>query len=333
MKAIRGNPGSHGPGSPKLGLVHESKCVGSFFYQGKSGISVTCRPKFMHIDVKRLDILKGVSMSGKLLFNSVTWLVWLAPFIGIAAAGFTRRRDPVIEGERILRHDLAARIEHWTHGLGTMVLLISGIILGLRFTPSMVRTSSDAIVLMNVHYLAVIVFLFGTFYYATNTLISSHRFPEHLPTKNAFRFTVQHYGRLLGFKYDMPPEAKYFESEKVAFVMALGASVAVIITGLIKVSAHAIAIPASIMGIATWTHDIATVVMLSFFLAHVFFAAIAPMSWPTLPSMFHGYVNKEHTQEEHPGWYAKLTASSAAAVVTDDLEANSMPSRTPRKDA
>lgn len=131
----------------------------------------------------------------------------------------------------------------------------------------------------------------------------------------------------------MPPEAKYFESEKVAFVMALGASVAVIITGLIKVSAHAIAIPASIMGIATWTHDIATVVMLSFFLAHVFFAAIAPMSWPTLPSMFHGYVNKEHTQEEHPGWYAKLTASSAAAVVTDDLEANSMPSRTPRKDA
>ncbi|MHB9003067.1 MAG: cytochrome b/b6 domain-containing protein [Coriobacteriia bacterium] len=257
-------------------------------------------------------------MSSDLLFDSATWLVWLTPFVGVFAAGLTRRREPVIEGDRVLRHDLAARVEHWTHGVGTAALLVSGIALGLRFTPSLLRDSSDAILWMNVHFVAVIAFLFGTFYYAANTVLSSHRFAEHLPTKNALSFTVQHYGRLLGFKYDMPPEAKYYESEKMAYVMALGASVLVILTGLLKVGAHVVDIPGGVMGAATWTHDIATVVMFAFFLAHVFFAAIAPMAWPVLPSMFHGYVTRDHAEEEHAGWYAQLAGEAAPTVLDDD---------------
>lgn len=256
-------------------------------------------------------------MSGGLLFDSATWLVWLAPFVGVFAAGLTQRREPVIEGDRVLRHDAAARVEHWTHGIGTAVLLVSGITLGLRFAPSLLRDSAAAALWMNVHFLAVVVFLFGTFYYAANTLLSWHRFAEHLPTKNAFSFTVQHYGRLLGFKYDMPPEAKYYESEKMAYVMALGASALVIVTGLLKVGAHVVNIPGWVMGPATWTHDIATVVMFAFFLAHVFFAAIAPMAWPVLPSMFHGYVAREHAEEEHAGWYAKLAGETAPTVQND----------------
>lgn len=272
-------------------------------------------------------------MSGKLLFNTATWLVWLAPFVGVFAAALTRRRDPVIEGDKVLRHDVAARVEHWTHGLGTAVLLFSGITIGLRFTPTVVRDSSAAILWMNIHFIAVVVFLFGTFYYAANTLLATHRFPEHLPTKNAFRFTVQHYGRLLGFKYDMPPEAKYYESEKVAYLMALGASALVIVTGLIKVGAHVVNIPAPIMGVTTWTHDIATVIMLLFFVAHVFFAAIAPMAWPVLPSMFHGYVSKELVQEEHAGWYAQLAGAEVTPSVSNDMQADDAQASAPRKDS
>jgi len=261
-------------------------------------------------------------MERQLLFSTSAWLVWLAPFAGIFAAGLTRRREPVIEGDRVLRHDVAARVEHWTHGIGTAVLLVSGITLGLRFTPSLLRDSDAAITWMNVHFVAVISFLFGTFYYAANTLLSWHRFGEHLPTKHAFSFTVQHYGRLLGFKFEMPPEAKYFESEKMAYVMALGASALVVVTGLLKVSAHVATVPAWIMGPATWTHDIATVLMLAFFLAHVFFAAIAPMAWPVLPSMFHGYVSAEHAEEEHAGWYAQLTGKPTSVTPISDDKAD-----------
>jgi len=250
----------------------------------------------------------------QLLFDSAWWLVALAPFAGVLAAGLTKRQDPRIEGDRVLRHDGPAILEHWTHGVGTAVLLVSGILLGLFFVPSVVGSGAPVWAAMNVHFVAVIMFLFGTFYYAANTLISTKRFGEHLPTKNAFSFTVQHYGHLLGVKkYSMPPEDKYYESEKMAYLLALGATTAIIVTGLFKAAAHVVDLPAGLMGAMTLVHDVATVAMLAFFLAHVFFAAIAPFSWPVLGSMFTGYVSKEQVEKEHAGWYRRLTGGGDAS--------------------
>jgi formate dehydrogenase subunit gamma len=249
----------------------------------------------------------------ELLFDSAWWLVVLAPFAGVFAAGFTKRRDPVIEGDKVLRHDDAAILEHWTHAIGTAVLLVSGIMLGLFFVPGLVGSGKPVWTLMNVHFVAVVLFLFGTFYYGANTLLSWKRFREHLPTKNAIEFTKQHYGHLLGVKgFHMPPEDKYFESEKMAYIMALVTTLTIIVTGLFKVFAHVLDIPAGIMGAATWLHDASTVLMLLFFLAHVFFAAILPASWPVLRSMFTGYVTREQAQKEHAGWYKRLTDSKDA---------------------
>jgi formate dehydrogenase subunit gamma len=252
-------------------------------------------------------------MGEELYFDSATWLVWLAPFAGVLAAGLTKRKDPVIEGDRVLRHDGAARLEHWTHGLATVVLLVSGISLGLFFTPALVGSGEPVWRWMNVHFAAVVVFLFGTFYYAANTLMAMKRFKEHLPTANALEYTKRHYGRLLGMKkYEMPPEAKYFESEKMAFLLALAATGVVILTGFMKVAAHVTDMPSAIMAVATPAHDIATVGMLVFFLAHVLFAAILPMGWPMLRSMVTGYVTLEHAKAEHAGWVAELEGENQA---------------------
>ncbi len=246
-------------------------------------------------------------MQRELLFDSATWLVWLAPFIGVLAAGLTKRRDPAIEGDRVLRHDTAAIIEHWAHGIGTAVLLVSGIALGVWFLPALVGSGDPVWNMMDVHYVAVIVFLFGTFYYGANTLLAMKRFREHLPTKDAVEYTKRHYGLLLGFKkFTMPPERKYFESEKMAYILALASTSVIILTGLIKVAAHAIDLPAGLLAVVTPAHDIATVAMLAFFLAHVFFAAILPMSWPVLRSMFTGYVDLEYAKHEHAGWLKEL---------------------------
>jgi len=246
-------------------------------------------------------------MHREFLFDSATWLVWLAPLAGILAAGFTKRRDPVVEGDRVLRHDNAAIIEHWTHGIGTAVLLVSGIALGFWFLPALVGSGEPVWTMMDVHFGAVVVFLFGTFYYGANTLLAKKRMKEHLPTKNAVDFTKRHYGLLLGFKkFTMPPERKYFESEKMAYILALASTVAIILTGLVKVAAHALDVPAGIMAFVTPAHDIATVAMLAFFLAHIFFAAVLPMSWPVLRSMFTGYVDLDYAKHEHAGWLAEL---------------------------
>ncbi|MHB8804414.1 MAG: cytochrome b/b6 domain-containing protein [Coriobacteriia bacterium] len=246
-------------------------------------------------------------MQRELLFDSATWLVWLAPFIGVLAAGLTRRRDPVVEGDRVLRHDGAAILEHWAHGIGTAVLLVSGIALGVWFLPSLVGSGEPVWAWMNVHFVAVTVFLFGTFYYGANTLLAKKRFREHLPTKDAIEYTKRHYGLLLGMKkFTMPPEKKYFESEKMAYILALASTSVIIVTGLLKVAAHAMNVPAGLMAVVTPLHDIATVAMLAFFLAHVFFAAVLPMSWPVLRSMFTGYVSLEHAKKEHAGWLEEL---------------------------
>lgn len=243
----------------------------------------------------------------ELLFDSAWWLVFLAPFAGILAAGLTRRRDPVIEGDKVLRHDDAAILEHWTHGIGTAVLLVSGIGLGFFFIPRYSSSPETAWAMMNIHFVAVVFFLFGTFYYAANTLMAMGRLKEHLPTKNAFSFTVRHYGRLLGFKrYEMPPEDKYFESERMAYLLAVGASALIVLTGLLKALAHVVDVPAAVMAVATPVHDASTLAMLAFFVAHVFFAAVLPASWPMLRSMVTGYVSVEHAKKDHAGWYERL---------------------------
>ncbi len=251
-------------------------------------------------------------MRESLLFDSATWLIWFAPFVGVLAAGLSKRRDPAVEGDRVFRHDVPARITHWTHGIGTMMLLISGIALGLFFTPALVERAQGVWTWMNVHFVFVVMFLFGTFYYGANTLLAAHRFREHLPTKNAIDYTKRHYGLLLGFKkFTFPPESKYFESEKMAYLLALASTVVIILTGLVKVAAHALDMPAGLMGVITPLHDIATVAMLAFFLAHVFFAAVLPMSWPVLRSMFTGYVSLEHAKHEHAGWLEELGYAKA----------------------
>lgn len=258
-------------------------------------------------------------MGRELLFNSATWLVWLAPFLGVFAAGFTKRRDPVIEGDRVLRHDMAARVEHWTHGIGTAVLLISGIALGVSFVPALVASGEPVWVTMNIHFAAVVVFLFGTFYYGSNTILATKRFKEHLPTKDAVEYTKRHYGLLLGFKkFTMPPERKYFESEKMAYLLALAATGAIVITGLLKVAAHVINMPPVVMTVVTPAHDIATIAMLAFFVAHIFFAAVIPSSWPVLRSMFTGHVSLAHAKAEHAGWLAELEHEDAVIIPVPD---------------
>lgn len=257
-------------------------------------------------------------VSGKLLFDSAWWVVLVAPFVGMFAAAFTTRQEPAMEGNRVLRHDGAAILEHWTHGLGTAVLLLTGIPLGFLFVPQLLERGIPVWTAMNIHFVGAVAFLFGTFYYAANTVISAHRFREHLPTRNAFAFTVQHYGHLLGVKScEMPPEDKYYESEKMAYLMALGGSMLIIVTGIFKALAHVIDIPNGVMGLMTFTHDAATIVMLLFFVAHVFFAAIAPFSWPVLGSMFHGYISREHAEKEHAAWLSRLSADPTNSPARD----------------
>jgi formate dehydrogenase subunit gamma len=256
-----------------------------------------------------------------LLFDSATWVVWLAPFAGILAAGVTKRQDPRVEGDRVLRHDGAAIVEHWTHGVATAVLLVSGIALGVLFVPALLGSGTPVLAAMNVHFAAAVVFLFGTFYYGANTMLALNRLREHLPTKDAVEYTKRHYGLLLGFKkFTMPPERKYFESEKMAYVPAAAATITIILTGFMKVIAHSLDLPDRLMSVVTPAHDVATIVMVAFILPHIFFAAVLPSSWPILRSMFTGRVSLDYAKHEHAGWLAELERAEVQNNQDDDQD-------------
>lgn len=264
-------------------------------------------------------------MTETLLFDQFTWLIFVVPFLGLLVAGLSKRQDPEIRGDRIYRHDVPARVSHWCHALGTLFLLISGIILGTRFTPAFVEGGNASAVWFNVHFVFALLFLFGTFYWLGNTIISTHRLAEHLPTKKAIKSTINHYGSMLGFKrFTYPREDKYFESERMAFVMAVLVAAAMVLTGLIKVLAHWVNLPDGLMLVVTWTHDICAVLMLLFLLAHVFFAVVIPAAWKTFPSMIFGYMPLDHAREEHAAWVDELEKKEGArgASVTGGASAD-----------
>ena len=264
------------------------------------------RPSYKRFSMDAKGEREG--MSEQIWFDSGLWLVLLIPFLGLVAAGLSTRTNPYIKNGKVLRHDVPARISHWCHALGTTFLLVSGIVLGLQFTPSFVGDNQDTAFWMNVHFIFVLLFLFGTFYWLGNTIISRYRLKEHLPTKHLVPYTIQHYGYLLGMKkkFKVPPEKKYFESERAAFIMAVVAAVGVGVSGLIKALAHGFNFSEGFMNVVTWTHDISCVVMLVFFVAHVFMAAIAPFAWKTLPSMFTGFITLDHAKKDHAGWIEEL---------------------------
>jgi len=242
--------------------------------------------------------------TGHLLFDVAWPLLLLAPFLGLLVAGRTKRHESVIDGDQVLRHDGAARLSHWTHALGTVALIVTGILLGA----SLLGAGQQTWLVMNLHAVAAWFFLFGTFYYAGNTVISSWRLKGHLPTKNFLKYSIQHYGHMLGVKkYSMPPEKKFFESEKIAFVIAVFSAALLVITGIIKVLAHVIhGIPGALMQVTFIVHDASAILITLFLLAHLFFGAVIPSAWPGLHSMLSGYMSLDVVKKDYPGWYEEL---------------------------
>ncbi|MGV8084418.1 MAG: cytochrome b/b6 domain-containing protein [Coriobacteriia bacterium] len=260
----------------------------------------------------------------ELLFNRFWVVLLLAAFLGLLTAGFTRRQQPKIVDDKVFRHDNAAILEHWTHAAGTFVLIVSGIVIGFLLVPNGV-SSAVTNAMLNIHYVGALYFLFGTYYYFGNSLDARDRVREHLPTKNAIRYTLQHYGHLIGLKNKfptLPSEKKYFESEKMAYVLAIVVSLLLIVSGFFKASAHVFNMSEDLMGIMTLIHDVSALFMILFFVLHVFFAAMAPGTRPVLRSMLTGYLPLDVAEREHCGWVEELRDNAAQDIEKPTSEAN-----------
>lgn len=253
-----------------------------------------------------------------LLFGSASWLIWLAPFAGLLAAGLSPRVDSHVEGDRVLRHDGVAILEHWTHGVATVILLLTGFMLGSVWLPRLVAGRVQAAAVLNVHYVGAALFVFAAFYYGTNTVLSG-RLREHLPGSigGSLRDAVAHYRAVFGGG-EFPRDGKYFASEHLTYPIAAIGTIVILLSGLLKVAAFAFDIPGGLMTAATVSHDIAAVVLGVFLVAHAIAGAVVPWSWPLLRSMFTGFVTAEYARTHHKAWFDELAGGEPSEPAKPD---------------
>ncbi len=245
------------------------------------------------------------------LFDNLWWGIFIVAFCGLLLGAYWKRVDPFINNDRILRHDGAARLSHWTHAAGCTLLLITGVALGFFFIPRQVAGPAGVSQMMDLHFLGALLFVFGGFFWLSNTILSPWRFREHMPDKGSLIEGITHYAHIFGLTKKNVRPAKYDGSERLAFVPIVVFAALLILSGFIKLAPRFTSVPTGLLSFMTWIHDASALMMLVLFFFHVLLAAVVPWSWPLLRAMFNGWVPRAFAKSHHPVWYEQLEQSAS----------------------
>lgn len=278
----------------------------------------------------RLHIYQAIfagSYTYPLLFKTATWVIPVAALLGVYfGASLRRAKDsPDAKPGQILRHDEVAFFEHTAHATSTLLLMVTGTLLGYLFIPRLVTGAESAGFMLNLHFVGVVVFLFVNFYYLTEAWLDS-RLREHLPERDDFRTALLHYACQLKLAPGpAPEEGKYLASERLSYVGWVLGVAGILLTGAVKVTAHVLPLPGALMSPVTFLHDLFSLYMVLMLAAHVFFSSILPWSWPLLRSMVTGYVTEEYAKHHHPKWYREVKHAAGETPAKPATQRSTVP--------
>lgn len=255
-------------------------------------------------DASRLYVFQsGFTGSAKyvLLFDSAFLLIPLVIFLGVFLGSISgKRQKTLVKDGKVLRHSETVFFQHWFHAMATILLIGTGILLGLFFLPRFVSGPENAGFVLNLHFIGVCAFLFTVSFHVTRGLLSGEM-KENLPKRQDFSDAVAHY-----FSKAKPEEGKYFSSVKVSYLVWTILVSGIVLSGLFKVSAYVWDVPGWLAAAATIVHDLFTVGMVVMLIIHITLGAVLPSSRPLLKSMFTGYVSEEYVKENHVKWYREI---------------------------
>jgi cytochrome b subunit of formate dehydrogenase len=232
------------------------------------------------------------------------------PWITVAAAGFGficgiaraifKGKEEISNGE-VNRHGGGSFLEHWGTAFGIFTLLASGFLLGFLFFPSIMKTLDTTALSLNIHFIGVVVTLFGGFFFVGD-YIFSRKFDRLIPNvPDIFSGFIGKY--FLRRKY--PHEDKYLASQKVAFLGFAVIGGVLVITGAVKVAAHIWPINADWWAFFTLIHDYFSLFFVFILIVHVLLV-IGLREWPAFFSFITGKVTEEQAAEDYPVWYEEL---------------------------
>lgn len=245
------------------------------------------------------------SDTNDLLFNRAAWVIPIVLFLGIFTSAMIKREEPKLVNGKVLRHSWGSSFYHLSWALSGVLLIITGIYVGFLFIPRLVDNPQAVAFMYNLHFIAILFFLFGISAHLTEMYVTS-KFKEHMPESRDVGDTVAHYTSKLGGG-KKPREGKYLASEKVSYPVWMITIGLVVLTGFIKVVAHIWNIPAGVMEITTFAHDLFALGIIVTLIVHIVMGAIVPWSWPLLRSMLTGFVSEDYVKHNHEKWYEELT--------------------------
>lgn len=246
------------------------------------------------------------SQTYTLLFSSAYLLLPIAMFLGVflGTMNHSRNKEEILNG-KIERHDEFMFVQHWSNALGIVVLLVTGFALGTLFIPRFISGTETVGFFLNLHFVGVLFFFFGASFFVSQGFVTGE-IKDMMPRKGDLGDMIGHYMAMFT-KKDPPEEDKFLAAERMVFPMWILGIAGIVISGLIKVSAHIWMLPDGLMGAATFTHGIFAIYMGIMLVAHVFAAAVIPPSWPLLVSMITGNVKEDYVKNNHQRWYREIT--------------------------
>jgi thiosulfate reductase cytochrome b subunit len=170
------------------------------------------------------------------------------------------------------------------------------------FLPVFAKTVTQVIPALNVHYFAVLMILFGGFFFGA----------DYLATRDWTLLVPNMDDIIKGFigKYMLrrkwEKEEKYLSSQKSAAMPYIAIGLVILVTGAIKVASHVWVVATAISGWATVIHDVFMVFIILFTLVHVSIIVLLG-DWPAFRSWFTGTMSTKFVEHHHPVWFENLT--------------------------
>lgn len=264
-------------------------------------------------DAAQLYVLRGGragSLTYNLLFDSTAAALPAAALLGtfFGTLKYYKAPDTFVNGS-VERHNELMFTQHWSNALGIVILLITGIGLGIRLgsfyiIPRTILGVEHIGFAFNMHFIGILFYFFGASFYITEKVFSGE-IKHMLPRKGDLKGMIGHYKSML-FHTKAPEEEKFIYAERTVFPgWVIGLS-GVTITGIFKVLAHFLPLPAGLMGVMTFFHGFFAIFMGLMLVGHVFAAAVIPPSWPMLRSMITGKMKEDYVKHHHVKWYQQI---------------------------
>ncbi|HBY96801.1 MAG: hypothetical protein M5U01_33650 [Ardenticatenaceae bacterium] len=265
-----------------------------------------------------------------LLAQALPFIIALGIFAGLYRVRRESARDSAMAGENaVRRHGRADVGLHWLNAAGILIGLGTAAML-LRW----VNRVLDTQLLYVLHYVGAALIVYALSNFMTHALVGGHMglWPKLREIPEALGELVSYLGifhepgvfgirlpRSIGlpiarlfvtFGIRKPKDVgKYLATEKVLSFPIWAILVGLIfISGLVKTLRYAWPIPTTLVGTATWVHDLTAIAVLIWLVAHIAPTTLVPRNWPLLKSMFTTRVSLDYVKAHHPAWYRQLAS-------------------------